>query len=297
MTRQQQITEYTRVNRLFEDRFLKPVQAAIHTKVAAVIRKLKESGYNSAISFITTDFANHELASVVEDLYLIVGKKHAQMNYSRLLHEQRKRKYIDLQLQTKGFGFNARWAEFIINYLKRFLIEKITFDIATTTRDALLRTMSIFQITEGLSVDQTISRLEDWPFERYQAARIVRTEVNRAANVGATAQAETSEYQQMKEWIATHDNRTRGVNPKDHASHIGLDGVKINEDDVFIDPRNGDRLKFPGDPAASAESTINCRCQVVYTFKRDINGNLIPKRKTTTVIYPGQIRRPQTVTI
>ena len=36
----------------------------------------------------------------------------------------------------------------------------------------------------GLSVDQMVDKLEDWPFERYQAARIVRTEVNRASNVG-----------------------------------------------------------------------------------------------------------------
>ncbi|RDJ93569.1 hypothetical protein B4Q13_21035, partial [Lacticaseibacillus rhamnosus] len=103
--------------------------------------------------------------------------------------------------------------------------------------------------------------------------------------------------EQMKEWISAHDRRVRGVDPKDHASHIGLDGIRINAGDLFEDPRNGDLLDHPGDPKASAASTINCRCSVAYTAKRDDNGNLIPKRQTTTVIFPRQIINRPTITI
>ena len=101
----------------------------------------------------------------------------------------------------------------------------------------------------------------------------------------------------QKEWVSVHDHRTRGTNPKDHASHVLLDGTVIDFDDVFIDPRNGDRLRHPGDPKASAESIINCRCNLTLKPKRDQRGRLIPKRKTTSVIYPNQIRQGQTILI
>lgn len=296
MNRNQFIEQYTRVNRRYEDMYLKPVQKAIHAKVSAVISKLREDGVQAAQAYLNLDFQNEHMTKVINDLYKTVGLKHARLNYSRLLPESRGRKFVNASMQTKGFGFNKEWADFIESFLKRFLLEKITIEISNTTRDALLRALSIMT-TQGLSVDLMIEQLQDWPYERYQAARILRTEVNRAANVGATAQQETSEYQQLKEWIAVHDNRTRGVNPKDHASHIGLDGVRIDSEDVFIDPRNNDRLRFPGDPLGSAESTINCRCAVGYEFKRDINGNLIPKRRSTTVLYPNQNRPRRVVTI
>ena len=296
MNRNQFIEQYTRVNRRYEDMYLKPVQKAIHAKVSAVVSKLREDGVQAAQAYLNLDFQNEHMTKVITDLYKTVGLKHARLNYSRLLPESRGRKFVNISMQTKGFGFNKEWADFIESFLKRFLLDKITIEISNTTRDALLRALSIMT-TQGLSVDLMIEQLQDWPYERYQAARIVRTEVNRASNVGATAQQETSEYQQLKEWIAVHDNRTRGVNPKDHASHIGLDGVKIDSEDVFIDPRNNDRLRFPGDPLGSAESTINCRCAVGYEFKRDINGNLIPKRRSTTVLYPNQNRPRRVVTI
>lgn len=295
MTRAQFIAQNTRINRKYEDQFMPVIQRAIHHKVEAVISRLRHSGVDSATTYLSTDMTNDKLADAITQLYLTIGKKHAQLNYSRLLHETRRRKSVGLQLETKGFGFNAQWAKFILDYLNRFLTTKITFDIADTTRKALLTALATMTY-DGLSVDQMIERLQEWPYERYQAARIVRTEVNRAANTGAKAQAHTSEWQQLKEWIAINDFRTRGQNPKDHASHIGLDGVKIDEDDMFTDPRNGDRLDVPGDPNAKAESTINCRCQVAYTFKRDINGNLIPKRKSTVVIYPSR-RDQQIITI
>jgi hypothetical protein len=293
MNRREFAYQYERINRKFEVKFFPLVKKAIHFKVKRVQSILKSDGYNAAFNHLNTDIANNAMTTVITKLYRIVGTKHAQLNYSRLQLERRKFKAGHTDLQTKGFGFNQEWSNFIINYLKRHLLEKVTFDINSTTRDALLRALTVMQL-DGLGVDQAIEKLEEWPFEESQAARIVRTEVNTAANTGAKAQAETDPYQQVKEWISIHDNRTRG-NPingkKDHANHWALNGIKIDEYDVFVDPRNGDRLDFPGDPKASAASIINCRCCVSYTYKRDINGNLIPKRKTTTVIYPGQIRR------
>jgi hypothetical protein len=285
MKKSEIIAQYVRMNRRYEMLFMPKVKRAIHTQVAAVIADLQESGYATAQANLHLTVGNQAMNRVIRTLYKTVGSRHAQVTYSRLLHDQQ-----------KGFGFNAAWVKFIEDYLARFLTSKITFAIAETTREALLRALNR-GINSGLSVDGMIATLKNWPYERFQAARIVRTEVNRAANVGAKAQESTGKYEQQKEWVSVKDFRTRGHKPGDHASHVALNGVKIDANDDFVDPINGDRLQFPGDPNGSAASTINCRCQAVFVNKRDNNGNLIPKRKTTAVIYPGQIPRRQIVTI
>lgn len=271
MTKEEIISKYVRMNRKFEIAFMPKVKKAIHVKVKDVIDDLRNHGYERAMSNLSSDVGNETMAMTINNLYRIVGVAHAKNTYSRLKHEE------------KGFGFNLEWTNWILNYLQQFLLEKITFKIAETTREALMKALQV-GITAGLGVDGMIAQLEDWPFERYQAARIVRTEVNRAANVGAKAQAQTGEYQQQKEWVSVRDFRTRGHNPNDHANHVALNGTKIDEDDYFTDPRNGDKLQFPGDPQGKAESTINCRCQAVFVNKRDDKGNLIPKKRTNVFI-------------
>lgn len=286
--------EYERVNRKLEAIFFPKVKSALHSITEETISQLRSGGPLAANKYLSNLMTNEKLTAIIETLYTQVGLKHARLNYSRLLRDQKK--MTRFELQQKGFGFNLVWTRYILNYLQKFLIEKITFEVTKTTRDILLSALSTATIN-GWSIDQIVDHIEELPFERYQAARIVRTEVNRAANVGAKAQAETSDYQQVKEWISAEDNRVRGTKPKDHASHVGLNGVTLDEGDKFKDPRNGDLLDFPGDPNASAASTINCRCAVAYTFKRDAQGNLIPKRKTTFVQYPGTVPQRQVVTI
>lgn len=299
MSKSAQLQQYERLNARFEVFYLPKVYRALNFEVKKVINVLEDKGFTAARNYVTLNVGNDKIGPVIKDLYARVGRRWAQLTYSRLLPQTRGQKRAPQTMEQKGFGFNYAWTKFILEYLERYLFEKVTFEIARTTQSAMLRVISRAEAA-GRSIDQTVDRLEDWPFLRFQAARIVRTEVNRAANVGSTAQAETSEWEQMKEWQSAEDNRVRG-NPvngmKDHADHWSLDGIKINAGDVFTDPRNGDQLAFPGDPRASAASVINCRCHASYTFKRDGNDKLIPKRKTTVVIFPGQIRRPQTITI
>lgn len=285
MRKRELIAQYTRINRRFELLYLPKVRKALHVKAQAVIDNLKSGGYNYAISKLSTDLGNDKLAEVIKDIYVNVGLRHARLTHRRIRN--------DIE---KGFGFNQIWTDFILSYLNRFLLEKITFEVAKTTRDALMKVLTVGTVS-GLGIDGMIDQLKNWPFERYQAARIIRTEVNRASNVGATAQESTSEYEQQKEWLSVQDFRTRGHKKDDHANHVALNGTKIDSGDEFTDPRNGDRLQFPGDPKASAASTINCRCQAVYVNKRDANGEFIPKRQTTAVIYPGQRNTGPMITI
>jgi len=298
LNRTEYIQRFTSTNRRYEDKYLGKVHAVLVP--VGFSHAIKSGGIHAGISFLHGTIHNPQLTKVIEQMYLEVGLRYARMNYSRVTEEINSLpKFLKIHLsinQEKRFGFNEAWTNFIKQYLQRFLIEKITFDVSTTTRDKLLSVLNQ-AVTEGWSIDRTVKEIDGLPFLKTQAARIVRTEVGRAANVGAKAQSETFPYEQMKEWISAHDRRVRGVDPKDHASHIGLDGTKINAGDLFKDPRNGDLLDHPGDPKASAESTINCRCSVAYTAKRDANGRLIPKRQSTTVIFPNQNVQRTIVTI
>jgi hypothetical protein len=254
---------------------------------------------SAGVSYLQTDLSNVELSNVVNNLYKEVGLRYARKEYRRQRHEIRtigfpKKKPTDakmrsLEIETKAFGFNEQWIAFILNYLQQFLIEKITFHVNNTTRDKLLEVLQQ-GMADGVGIEDMVNQLEDLPFTRYQAARIVRTEINRAANVGTMAGVTTGEYEMNKEWIAAHDHRTRGVAPKDHASHIDLDAQVIGFEEKFKDSRNGDLLSFPGDPNASAASTINCRCSVTPIAKRDENGFLVPKPQPAQVIPIG-VRR------
>ncbi len=283
MNRAEHIQRFAGINKRYEDKYLPKVKEALMKPVKDVIRAIMYYGnIQDGFSALHQTISNEYLKNVIQDLYLEVGLRYARNSYTTM------------KLQTKRFGFNEAWTNFVKQYLQRHLIEKITFDVSATTRAALLKVLQE-AVTEGWGVDRTVQEIEDLPL--YQAARIVRTEVGRAANVGTKAQSETFPYEQMKEWISAHDKRVRGYDPKDHASHLALDGTRINADDLFQDPRNGDLLDHPGDPRASAESTINCRCTLAYTAKRDANGRLIPKRQSTSVIFPRQNVQRQTITV
>lgn len=264
------MTKYERINRKFEKFFFPRIKKPIQRKIDSLTAVVNQYGVQAGINWLNQQLVTPGLTVEVQRLYEVTGVRHAN-EVTRGLRKQPK-------ISKKGFGFNAEWVQFIQDYLQNHLIENITFNVNATTKAYLLRVLQR-SIAEGWGVDETVRNLRESTFSDFQAARIVRTEVNTAANVGVIAAGETYDYEMQKEWVSVHDHRTRGVSPKDHASHVALDGTVIDFDDVFIDPRNGDRLRHPGDPKASAASIINCRCNLTLKPKRDSRGRLIPKRK------------------
>lgn len=270
--------EYERVNRKLEVKWFSRVKKSLDSKVSSLIKKLKDDGVNAAITYVQMDLPNGKLAETVSKLYEEVGMQYARKSEKRLRAEARKepKKYLPVNMEVKRIGYAQLWIDFIQNYLRMYLISKITFSVNETTRNILLNVLNE-AIENGWGVDEIVKRLEALPFTTYQAARIVRTEINRAANVGVRAQGETFEYELMKEWIAVKDSRTRGVNPEDHADHYHMDEQTVDFEEEFKDPRNGHLLAHPGDPEAAAEDVINCRCNFYTKPKRDANGRMIPK--------------------
>jgi Phage Mu protein F like protein len=97
----------------------------------------------------------------------------------------------------------------------------------------------------------------------YRSENIARTEALRV-----TSQARDEALRQMIEqtridparveriWNSTADARVRDA-------HRSMNGDRVGLDDLFTDG-DGNRLRWPGDPNAPAQTTINCRCSVTY---------------------------------
>lgn len=115
------------------------------------------------------------------------------------------------------------------------------------------------QVTQGIlqgeSIPQIQKRLQNVTSMNSAAAiRSARTMCTTAENNGRLSGIKEAEEQGIvyeKQWMATHDDRTR-------ESHAELDGVSVPIDDEFP---NG--LQYPGDPAGAPEEVYNCRCSMV----------------------------------
>lgn len=114
-------------------------------------------------------------------------------------------------------------------------------------------------VAQGQSIPQLAARVQGVSqFDTTRATRIARTEVHGAAEAGSIAQVRYVGYtadDAAKEWVSTHDIRTR-------LSHSLADGQQVPLDEKFN--VGGSLLDFPGDPSGAADEIINCRCTVVF---------------------------------
>jgi uncharacterized protein with gpF-like domain len=192
---------------------------------------------------------------------------------------------------TKNFGFNAEWVREVNEWLATEGFKMIT-SVTGNMRNVILKVINEQLekgVEEGLGINQiteniikALKDLKDSPIASYIAERIVRTELNRAANIGHMKGAEKANFEVLKIWIAALDERTRRM-PRDQYSHVALDGQtrELNEPFRQMGMNGVEAVAMqPGDPTAPAGFTINCRCTIGFEGKRDANGRLIPKKIT-----------------
>lgn len=98
-----------------------------------------------------------------------------------------------------------------------------------------------------------------------RAETIARTETHRILNQARQEALQQSLDQAgidagnvTRTWVATDDDRTRDT-------HAEMDGQQVGMDEPFESP-SGEQLMYPGDPDASPEETINCRCVVTVSI-------------------------------
>ena len=178
-------------------------------------------------------------------------------------------KFLLKSLDYKSFG--PTWEQALREYLQLHGV-KFLSDINNTTRKKILEILNR-GIERDMTLNQIAGALMNPQMHANRALKIARTETTRAMNAGILIAASTIPYEVKKQWITSEDERVRG-NP---FSHVALHGMTIPLDMAF---NNGEHIRFPGDPNASPENVINCRCVLSIIPTLDTFGRPIPRTVT-----------------
>jgi uncharacterized protein with gpF-like domain len=154
--------------------------------------------------------------------------------------------------------------------------------IAETTRKLIRRRVerAVRDQTPPTDLARDLRKLLGGRAARARAARIARTELHQAANIGqmdeAARQAQMHGRRFVKVWRATGDSRTR-------ASHKLANGQAKPIGEPFI--VGGAALMHPGDPAGPPRETVNCRCTMTLVPEKAAAGQgLAVVRRTSTAV-------------
>lgn len=157
--------------------------------------------------------------------------------------------------ERKASGFDTLVAQWVA----REALRKATM-IADTDRADVLGEIED-GLTEGLGTDEIARNIRKVSqLTRKRAEVIARTETHAAAAFGSIESVREAEQElgvrMLKVWLPTNDDRTR----PDHAAMTNHPPIPLDEKFTV----GGEQMDRPGDPSASAEQVIGCRCALVY---------------------------------
>ena len=229
--------------------------------VKDVNEKIRLGGLEYARQSLLGGFMQKEqavLMAIFTQIYKDTSVRFANIIYRMLRLEVRK---------AGSFGFNEEWAREAARFLSEFGIPMIS-TITGNMRDDILKVIDE-AIQEGFEeqltlvqlIESVLARVAQYGVVRsaYWAERIARTETVRGANYGAMQGARKHSFKVRKVWIAADDKRTRD-------SHRELDDQVRELEEPFY---NYEPIMQPGDPKASPQNTINCRCAVAFEPVRE----------------------------
>ncbi|MBR4266479.1 MAG: minor capsid protein [Bacteroidales bacterium] len=132
-------------------------------------------------------------------------------------------------------------------------------------------------IERGENFDKMAGRLQYvTDMNKVSAMRNARTMTTSFENLGrldGMKAMQDSGVILKKQWLATHDDKTRDA-------HAELDGQKAEIDEPFINDLG--EIMYPGDPSAYPANVYNCRCTLVYDiegFEPTLSGGTIKEVK------------------
>lgn len=232
-----------------------------YNEAIAVIRR---KGPKSAQGTIPGIIINAPMGKAVKDLYRTSAKYAAEKYHADIAKYFFGRQFNEMK--AGSFGSDPNFIDAVIEYLDKFLLNKVVLPISKTTIAEIERVLQE-AVANGWGVERTVAELDAPRLAASRARTIIRTETVRSVNVTQMAAADNELYEMEKEWIAIEDDRTRPSH-----SHAGVDG----EQKPLYEKYSNDLL-FPGDPNGDAAEVINCRCTQAYFGKRDKNNNLVAK--------------------
>lgn len=273
MTHQQRIEywqTYEALRLASENRGRKRFKALLNKQALSVILYASNNGVAATIDRLNSLVKTSDTANVLRQFYVREGLPFAFREYQQVAGQ--KSYYVEglrlkrQPIRTSAGFFSEYWKKLLMDFLSANAARKVVA-ITETTRE-LLRKVLVQAADQRLTMRQTAKLIREsiTGINKARAANIARTESNGAANYGATIGAEAAAKQLTgarleKIWIATPDARIRDA----HRAMIGKPSIRM--EDYFV--VGGERMKHPGDPAASAKNICNCRCVVAHRVVRN----------------------------
>lgn len=248
-----------------------------------------------AISHVVGAATAAELAELVPDVAIAISFDPTHPRAAEIIRENRLRFVRDfgtqqrkatMQALTRGYREGAGTAEIARAFRQSIgltpyqegYVASYRRALETQSRDALNRALrdTRFDPTVRRSVEggkPLTSKQIDRMVDRYRTRALINRSETIARTEGgqATSLAREESLDQMIEqtgiavdrivriWNTTRDKRTRDW-------HASMNGQKRGRAEAFIDG-HGNRLRYPHDPAAAAETTINCRCGLTFSVR------------------------------
>ena len=234
-----------------QQRMMAEIEGSIEPRIRDEIRRASDimvEQYESTRNIQGVDDHTKKVKDILLEDYAAAIEK-----FARRILNAAKAKHGPDNIKAEENPFFER---LIQSYLEERGLDKISDDIAGTTKQQLLNVISSGQ-RAGEGQEAIGQQLRD-AVPRLSSARagvIARTETHAASNFANEEAAKETGLELQKEWIAVMGERTRN-------DHADADGQTVRRDEPFI--VGGEQLKYPGDPSGSAANVINCRCVVAY---------------------------------
>ena len=198
------------------------------------------SDYSASDSYLLAMSKHKEnVAALIRRLYQIAANEFAEPIYAKARGSG---------MVTKDFEGFQRLLEIFISGVGA---QKVT-QISETTESQIRQTINE-GLQEGLGTASIASNIRSRApiLAGVRAAIIARTETHSASQWAQVEAIRDTGLQLRKEWVAAADERTR-------VDHSIANGQIVRQNEKF--EVGSDLMEYPGDPSASAENVINCRC-------------------------------------
>lgn len=196
----------------------------------------------------------HRLVSIVRPYERAIFKtfwQRLRLEISKSVTMVEEVKYTEDQLDIETEDYIRKVAYVRMTDVSRSTARKVA-DVIASGHDAE---------KSAAEIADDIEALGNGEISESRARTIARTELHSASQAGAQASAEDLDIPGLrKEWLTVADSRVR-------PDHADADGQTVDLEDNFT--VGGEELSYPGDPSASPENTINCRCVVSYTTDKE----------------------------
>lgn len=189
----------------------------------------------------------------------------------------------EITKDCKRFGYNPAFYQynrremFVLVQAYQTPFSKIAFRNIANAEPIKLKLEQSFgkAIMTGMGRDKLVSEIKQDMFQDAFRNGILDTAQQQASRAKSIAQTEMTRIESEAQYDADQEAIDQGVemerewhcrfqNTRD--SHMYMEGQVVNGDDPF-ESGDGNQLRFPGDPSAPPEDTINCYCEVTRRVK------------------------------